>query len=261
MRASDAHNGDSNVVTPEAASSKGCFAATRWTVVLSAARSDTTHARDALAQLCQMYWYPLYAYVRRRGYSPPDAEDLTQQFFSRVLEERLIAAADKQKGRFRSFLLTRLSHFLADEWDRLKAQKRGGGQRLVPIEGGAAETRYQLELVDDRSPDRLFEYRWAMTLLERVFDRLRHEFEAGGKTTLFNELKECLVQARAAAPYAELSERLEMSEGALRVAVHRMRQRYRDLLRAEIAETVSGPDEVEEELRYLFRTLAGACRT
>ena len=235
---------------------KACFAPTRWTVVLTAAHIDTTHARAALAQLCEAYWYPLYAYVRRKGYSPPDAEDLTQAFFAQVLEEHFIVAADKEKGRFRSFLLTRLNHFLADEWDRLKAQKRGGGQRLIPLEGGTAETRYQIEPVDARSPDKLFEHRWAVTLLERVFERLRQEYEAEGKAALFGELQGCLAQARAAVPYAEVGTRLGLSEGALRVAVHRLRQRYRDVLRAEIADTVSGPEAVEEELRYLFRVLA-----
>jgi RNA polymerase sigma-70 factor (ECF subfamily) len=233
------------------------FAATRWTVVLTAARSDTTRGRDALAQLCQMYWYPLYAYVRRKGYSPPDAEDLTQAFFAQVLRERLVASADREKGRFRSFLLTRLNHFLADEWDRLKAQKRGGGERVLALEITAAETRFQLEPVDWRSPDRLYEHRWALTLLERVFDRLRQEYRRDGKATLFEETKGCLAQARAAVPYAEAGARLGLSEGALRVAVHRLRQRYRELLRAEVADTVSGPEEVEEELRYLFRVLAG----
>ena len=233
------------------------FAATRWTVVLTAARSDTTRGRDALAQLCQMYWYPLYAYVRRKGYSPADAEDLTQAFFAQVLRERLVASADREKGRFRSFLLTRLNHFLADEWDRLKAQKRGGGERVLALEITAAETRFQLEPVDWRSPDRLYEHRWALTLLERVFDRLRQEYRRDGKATLFEETKGCLAQARAAVPYAEAGARLGLSEGALRVAVHRLRQRYRELLRAEVADTVSGPEEVKEELRYLFRVLAG----
>ena len=236
---------------------KACFAPTRWTVVLTAAHSDTTHARAALAQLCEAYWYPLYAYVRRKGYSPPDAEDLTQAFFVQVLEEQFIAAADQEKGRFRSFLLTRLNHFLADEWDRLKAQKRGGGQHLIPLAGGTAETRYQIEPVDARSPDKLFEHRWAVTLLERVFENLRQEYEAEGKAAQFGELQGCLTQARAAVPYAEVGARLGLSEGALRVTVHRLRQRYRDLLRAEIADTVSGPGEVEEELRDLFRVLAG----
>jgi len=238
-------------------SPKACFVATRWTVVLTAGRSDTTHARAALAQLCEAYWYPLYAYVRRKGYSPPDAEDLTQAFFARVLEEHFVAAADKEKGRFRSFLLTRLNHFLADEWDRLQAQKRGGGQRLIPLEGGTAETRYQIEPADPRSPDKLFEYRWAVTLLERVFERLRQEYEKNSKAALFGELQGCLTQARAAVPYAEVGARMGLSEGALRVAVHRLRQRYRDLLRAEIDDTVSGPEAVEEELRHLFRVLAG----
>lgn len=233
------------------------FVATRWTVVLTAGRSDSTHARAALAQLCQMYWYPLYAYVRRKGYSPPDAEDLTQAFFAQVLEEHFISAADEAKGRFRSFLLTRLNHFLADEWDRLKAQKRGGGRRMIPLDGGTAETRYQVEPVDLRSPDKLFEYRWAVTLLERVFERLRQEYEADGKAALFGELKDSLAQARAAVPYAGVSARVGLSEGALRVSVHRLRQRYRELLRAEIADTVSSPEEVEEELRHLFRVLAG----
>jgi RNA polymerase sigma-70 factor (ECF subfamily) len=242
---------------PSDAVSGAGFVPTRWTVVLTAARSDTTHAREALAQLCQTYWYPLYACVRRKGYAPPDAEDLTQAFFARVLEEHFIAAADPAKGRFRSFLLTRLNHFLADEWDRLTAQKRGGGQRLIPLESGTADTRYQIEPVDQYSPDKLFEYRWAVTLLELVFARLRQEYESDGKTALFDELKECLAQTRAAVPYAEASARLGLSEGALRVAAHRLRQRYRDLLRAEIAETVSRPEEVEEELRYLFRVLAG----
>jgi hypothetical protein len=174
-----------------------------------------------------------------------------------VLKERFIEAADKEKGRFRSFLLTRLNHFLADEWDRLKARKRGGGQRWIPLPGGTAETRYQIEPVDARSPDKLFEHRWAVTLLERVFERLRQEYAAEGKSAQFCELQGCLAQARAAVPYAEVAVRLGLSEGALRVAVHRLRQRYRNLLRVEIADTVSGPEKVEEELRDLFRVLAG----
>ena len=242
---------------PVARPPKACFVTTRWTVVSTAARSDTTHARDALAQLCQIYWYPLYACIRRKGYPPSDAEDLTQAFFARLLEEHFIALADREKGRFRSFLLTRLNHFLADEWDRRKAQKRGGGQRLIPLEGGTAETHYQIEPADLRSPDRLFEYRWAVTLLEHVFARLRQEYEDDGKAALFDELKGCLTQARAAVSYAEVGARLGLSEGALRVAVHRLRQRYRDVLRAEVADTVAGPEGVEEELRHLFRVLAG----
>jgi RNA polymerase sigma-70 factor (ECF subfamily) len=240
-----------------AAAAGSPFAPTRWTVVLEAGRGDSPRAQDALAQLCQTYWYPLYAYVRRRGYGPHDAEDLTQAFFARLLERNLVAEADRERGRFRTFLLVRLQHFLDDEWDRAEAEKRGGGQRTLSLDGMSAETRYRHEPVDERSPEKLFEYRWAVTVLERVFERLRVEYEAQGKQALFGELKHCLIQARAAGPYADLSGRLGMSEGALRVALHRMRERYRALLREEIAETVCGPDEVEEELRALVRVLAG----
>jgi RNA polymerase sigma-70 factor (ECF subfamily) len=226
-------------------------------VVVSAGRSDTVRAQTALASLCETYWYPLYAYVRRRGHSPADAQDLTQEFFARLLARNWVGAADPQKGRFRTFLVTAMSHFLADEWDRAKAKKRGGGQRVLPLEIQAAETRFQLEVPDPLTPEKLYERRWAETLLQTVFEALRREYEAEGKAALFAELKGCLVQARAAIPYAELAGRLKVSEGALRVAVHRLRQRYRERLREEIAHTVADPGEVEEELRYLFRVLAG----
>jgi RNA polymerase sigma factor (sigma-70 family) len=225
--------------------------------VLTAGNSDTARAHAALETLAQSYWYPLYAYVRRRGYSPEDAQDLTQEFFARLLARNWVGSADPEKGRFRTFLLTAMSHFLADEWDRLRAQKRGGGQRVLPLEVTSAETRFQLEPADPLTPEMIYERRWAQTLLETVFERLRRDYEAEGKATLFAELKGSLVQARAAVPYADLAVRLGLSEGALRVAVHRLRQRYRELLRAEIAHTVAGPGEVEEELRYLFRVLAG----
>jgi len=211
------------------------FVTTHWSVVLSASGPDSTSAVEALEKLCRTYWYPVYTWIRRRGVSPADAEDLAQTFFARLLEEHFIASADPQKGRFRSFLLTRLNHFLADEWDRLKAQKRGGGQRVIPLESQQAETRYQFEPANLESPDRLFEYRWAVTLLERVFERLRGEYEDHGKVALFNELKGCLAQKRSAVVYAEVSARLGLSEGALRVDAHRLRQRYRALLRTEIA--------------------------
>jgi RNA polymerase sigma-70 factor (ECF subfamily) len=225
--------------------------------VLSAGRSDTPRAQDALARLCQVYWYPLYAYVRRRGYGPEDAQDLTQEFFARLLARKWVGSADPEKGRFRSFLLTAMNHFLADEWDRLKAQKRGGGERVLPLEVETAETRFQLEPADPLTPEKIYERRWAQTLLESVFEQLRQAYAAEGKAALFAELKSGLTQARAAVPYAELEARLKLSEGALRVAMHRLRQRYRELLRAEIAHTVTEPGEVEEELRYLFRVLTG----
>lgn len=209
-----------------------------------------------MEKLCRNYWYPLYAHVRRRGFSPEDAQDLTQEFFARLIQKNFVAEADHHKGRFRTFLLTALIHFLADEWDRLKAQKRGGGRPAIPLDGKTAETRYQLEPVDTRSPERLFARQWAVTLLERVLARLRKEFQDEGKQNLFEALNSCLTQARAAVPYSDLAPLLNMSEGALRVAVHRLRQRYRQLLRMEIAETVASPEEIEEELRHLFRMLA-----
>jgi len=243
--------------TIPAPQAKAWFLTTHWSVVLSAGRSDTPRARQALERLCQTYWYPLYAYVRRRGYSSEDAEDLTQAFFARLLSSDFFASADREQGRFRSFLLTAFNHFLADEWDRLRAQKRGGGQRFVPLEVATAETGYRLEPVDNLTPEKAYEQRWARTLLTQVIVQLNGEYAAEGKSSLFAALKACLAKARAAVPYQELSQQLGLSEGALRVAVHRLRRRYRELLRAEIASTVASSAEVEEELRYLFRVLAG----
>ena len=248
-----------SLTTPssEVAGGRPVFVTTHWSVVLSARKKDSPQSAAALETLCRTYWYPLYAYVRRQGHSPPDAQDLTQEFFARLLARNWVGSADPQKGRFRSFLLTAMNHFLADEWDRLKAQKRGGGQRVLPLEVESAETRFQSEPPDPLTPEVIYERRWAQTLLETVFEQLRQAYEAEGKAALFAELKGSLTQARAAVPYAELAARLKLSEGALRVAVHRLRQRYRELLRAEIAHTVTEPGEVEEELRYLFRVLAG----
>jgi RNA polymerase sigma-70 factor (ECF subfamily) len=233
------------------------FVTTHWSVVLKAGHTDTPRARDALARLCQTYWYPLYAHVRRRGYSQHDAEDLTQEFFARLLASDFIAQASRERGRFRSFLLTALGHFLADEWDRIRAQKRGGDRQIIPLEVETAETRYRLEPADHLTPEKAYERRWARTLLAHVVGQLRHEYEEGGKAELFDGLKGCLTLARSGVPYAELAGQLNMGEGALRVAVHRLRQRYRELLRAEIANTVADPGEVEEELRHLFSVLAG----
>jgi RNA polymerase sigma factor (sigma-70 family) len=232
------------------------FVTTHWSVVLTAGRSDTTRARDALARLCQTYWYPLYAYVRRRGYSPPDAEDSTQEFFARLLAHNWVGRADREKGRFRSFLLTAMKRFLADEWDKARAQKRGGGVPLVPLQFDTAETRYGMEPVDNVTPEQSFERRWALTLLDEVLKQLRAEYQQEGKTELFAELNPCLIGDRTAQPYAELAEKLGVSEGAVKSAVHRLRQRYRQLLRDEIAQTVDGPGEVDEELHHLFAVLA-----
>jgi RNA polymerase sigma factor (sigma-70 family) len=233
------------------------FLTTRWSVVLDAQRqSDSTRVTDALSHLCRIYWYPLYAFVRRNGHSPHDAQDLTQEFFRRLLGKDYLAAADPARGRFRSFLLSALKHFLANEWDRSHAQKRGGGNALISLDDVEAEARYALEPVDNCSPDKLFERRWATILLDQVLARLRRDYAAAGKAELYDVLKECLTFESATALYTELAARLNMSEGAVKVAVHRLRARYRELLREEIAQTVSSPAEVEEEIRQLFTALA-----
>lgn len=225
--------------------------------MLSAGRSDSPRARRSLEQLCRTYWYPLYVYVRRRGYRPEDAEDLTQEFFARLLNSRFLAAATQERGRFRSYLLTALNHFLADEWDHARAQRRGGDQTFVPLEVQSAETRYRLEPADNLTPEKVYEQRWAKTLLAHVIEQLRREYESQHKGALFEGLRDCLTKARAAVSYPALACQFDMSEGALRIAVHRLRQRYREVLRSEIANTVGEPGEVEEELRYLLRVLAG----
>lgn len=236
---------------------QSAFVTTHWSVVVTAGRSDTTRAQDALAKLCQTYWFPLYIYVRRRGHSPEDAQDLTQEFFARLLEHNWVKAADQAKGRFRSFLLSAMNCFLADEWDKARAQKRGGGVPLVPLQFDTAETRYGVEPADNVTPERSFERRWALTLLEEVLKRLQAKYEAEGKADLFAALNPCLVGERTSQPYVELAAKLGMNEGAVKSAVHRLRQRYRQLLRDQIAQTVADPAEVDEELRHLFAVLAG----
>jgi len=233
------------------------FVTTQWSVVLTAGGSDTTRAREALAKLCGTYWYPLYAYVRRRNFSPPDAEDLTQEFFARFLEHDWVGDADREKGRFRTFLLSAMNHFLANEWDKARAQKRGGGALLFPLQFDTAETRYGREPADIATPEQQFERRWALTLLEEAVHRLRTEYEKEGKAELFAALNPCLVGDRTSQPYQELAKKLVLSESAVKSAVHRLRQRYRQLLRDEIAHTVARPGEVEEELRHLVAVLAG----
>jgi RNA polymerase sigma factor (sigma-70 family) len=231
------------------------FVTTRWSIVLAAGRSDTARSRDALSKLCQTYWYPLYAYVRGRGNSQEDAQDLTQEFFARLLEKNWIGSADREKGRFRSFLLTAMKRFLADEWDKARAQKRGGGLPLLSLQFDTAETRLSREPADEVTPEQSFERRWVLTLLDEVLKRLRTEYEQEGNAELFVELNPCLVADRTSMPYAELAKKLALSESAVKSAAHRLRQRYRKLLRDEIAETVATPGEVDEELQHLFAVL------
>ena len=233
------------------------FVTTRWSVVLAAGGEDPVQAGDALAKLCETYWYPLYAYVRQRGYTPHDAQDLTQEFFARLLEKNTLAAITREKGKFRSFLLASLNHFVVDEWKKARARKRGGGQ-IVSLDVEDAETRFRREPIDRLTPEKLFEQNWAHALLDTVFRRLQAEYEAEDRGALFNELKSSLTGARSSVPYAELATRLNLAENTIKTSVHRLRRRYRELLREEVAHTVTSTDEIEEELRALFRAVASS---
>jgi RNA polymerase sigma factor (sigma-70 family) len=230
----------------------GCFATTHWSVVLAAGQGSQISAEKALDRLCQMYWYPLYAYVRRCGRSPHDAQDLTQSFFARVLETDFLERADKLKGRFRSYLLTSLKHFLSDEYHRERAVKRGGGQSFISMDNEAAEERYRLEPVEEMDAEKIFERRWALTLLEKTLEQLEKEYQETGKGALLDSLRNFLLGDKGETTYGDAAKTLSMTEGAVKVAVHRMRRRYRELFCAEISSTVANPDEIEDELRHLF---------
>jgi len=233
------------------------FATTRWSVVCAAGREDTA-ARAALASLCETYWYPLYAFLRRRGCSREESEDVTQAFFARLLERGWVRSADRDRGRFRTFLLTALARFLSKERDKERAEKRGGGRAKLSLDFEAGESRYRLEPVEEGTPDRLFERRWAMTVLDRVLERLEEEHaDDPAKTAKFAALKPLMTASDAAAPYAEVAVKLGMSEGAVKVAVHRLRKRYKELLRDEVAQTVSDAGGVELELADLRAALRG----
>lgn len=218
----------------------------------SAGGASSPEARRSLAVLCEDYWFPLYAFVRRTGHSAEDAQDLTQEFFVRLVDKHFLAAADSRKGRFRTFLITALKRFLANEYDRARAQKRGGGQRLVSLE--SLEARYRQEPADTLTPERIFEQQWALALLDQVLARLQTEMTTDSKAALFDALKGHLTGSQATG-YAATAARLGMTEGAVKVAAHRLRQRYRELLREEIAQTVTSLEEVDEEIRYLFTCL------
>jgi DNA-directed RNA polymerase specialized sigma24 family protein len=232
------------------------FATTHWTVVLAAGRRHTPQAQAALEQLCQTYWFPLYAYIRRRGYAKADAEDLTQAFFARLLEKNFLAGVAAEKGKFRAFLLASLKHFLANEWDKSQAQKRGGGERHLSLDWQTADTTFQVASVNEPSPDKAFDREWAMALLGKVIQRLQGECEAEGRGKQFAELKTFLTAGKGETSHAKAAGKLDMDETAVRVAVHRLRKRYRVLLREEIAQTLSEPGMVEEEMRALFGAFA-----
>lgn len=241
--------------SPGIAGQEAAFVTTHWSVVLTAGRTDTTRARHALSKLCQTYWNPLYAHVRRRGYAMHDAQDLTQEFFAQLLERESLQSADPQRGRFRSFILTALNHFLINQWNKNHARKRGGHAQIFSIDLAAAEEWLAGEPAGQLSPDKAFEKQWALTLLHEVVNRLEMEYQREGKKDLFSALSQSLASPRESQPYAELAATLKMTEGAVKVAVHRMRKRYRELIRDEIAHTVDSTQDIDGEMRHLFRAL------
>jgi RNA polymerase sigma-70 factor (ECF subfamily) len=231
------------------------FATTNWKLIAVARGEDLQEARQALSDLCAIYWYPLYAYLRRKGYPADRAQDLTQGLFTKLLEHNFLAGIAPEKGKFRSFLLTALQRYLSNqrEWDH--ARKRGGGVASFSIDGSDAEGRYAYEPVHELTAERLFERRWALTLLEAVLDRLGAEMAKDGKGPLFERLSPALLGKGDEVSYADIAGALGMSEGAVKVAAHRLRRRYRELTREAVARTVDGPEEVEEEIRALFAAM------
>jgi RNA polymerase sigma-70 factor (ECF subfamily) len=232
------------------------FATTHWTVVLAAGKRTSPAANHALEELCKTYWFPLYAYVRRRGHAKADAEDLTQAFFTRLLEKNFLTNLDGEKGKFRAFLLAALKHFLANEWDKSQAQKRGGGAEHLSLDWETADTKFQVAATSEPSPDKAFDREWALALLTRVIERLQAECVAEGKGKLFGQLKTFLMAGGDSAPTA-VAKSLAMEEGAVRVAIHRLRKRYRVLLRDEIANTLADGSQVDAEMQALFGAFSG----
>jgi DNA-directed RNA polymerase specialized sigma24 family protein len=231
------------------------FVTTHWSVVLLACDSQSPGARAALETFCRDYWYPLYAYVRRQGYAPSDAQDLTQEFFARLLEKKWVAEADPARGKLRSYLLAALKHFLANEWHQSRRLKRGGGREVVALDAASAEERYALEPLDLATPDRLYDRRWALTLLARTQDRLREEMMAAGQGERFEALEPTLVGERTVIPYHELGERFGVTETAIKSSVLRLRRRFRALLREEVGQTLGNIEEIDGELASLFAAL------
>jgi RNA polymerase sigma factor (sigma-70 family) len=231
------------------------FTTTHWSVVLEAGQKDSPGAVEALERLCRMYWYPLYVFIRRKGHSPHDAQDLTQEFFARFLEKQYIALADQSRGKFRTFLIRSLEHFLINEWIKGQAIKRPGAHHIICWEEAQAEQRYLAEGADGVPPDKMFIKRWAMSLLEQVMGNLRQEFCTTKEKAVFEALKASVWGEETAVPYEKIGAQLGMTEGAVKGAAYRMRHRYRELLRAEVAQTVATAAEVDDELRYLVAAL------
>ncbi|MEO8496786.1 MAG: sigma-70 family RNA polymerase sigma factor [Planctomycetota bacterium] len=233
------------------------FNTTRWSIVVSAGHKSSLDSRRALESLCESYWFPLYAYVRRRVVDVNEAHDLTQAFFAELLEKNYVGAAAPERGRFRAFLLTAFKHFLSKEWDKAKAQKRGGGHVPISLDFDSADASLGIEPAAGLTvtAEQYYEQQWAIALLGQIMERLQREFEQAGKAKPFDELKGFIIGEHAGSTYAQVAARLDMTEGAAKQAATRMRRRYRELLRDEIAHTVAGPDEVEDEIRNLFVTL------
>lgn len=232
----------------------GFFPTTRWTLIAAASQADPT-SRRALGTLCEAYWYPVYACIRRWGHDAAAAEDLTQSFFVELLNGTLFARANPERGSFRAFLIQAIRFFLADEYDRSRALKRGGDKVILPIDAAAGERRYERESQSNETPERIFERRWAHTVLDRALDQLRQDFIRSGRLEHFRHLQPFLAN-QAEVPYAELAGKLEVTEAALKSAIHRLRKRYREALRSEVAATVADDSEVDNELRYLIRALS-----
>jgi len=246
----------SEPTSQQTSASGDIFATTHWTVVLAAGRRHTPQADHALEELCRTYWFPLYAYVRRRGHEKADAEDLVQAFFTRFLAKNYLEGLGAERGRFRAFLLASLKHFLANEWDKSQRQKRGGGVPHLSLDWHTADSKFQVAASNEPSPDQAFDREWALALLSKVIERLQVECAADGKAKLFEQLKVFLAEGKGETAQSEVAKALGMEEGAVRVAVHRLRKRYRQLLRDEIANTLSDPAMVEEEMRALFGAFA-----
>ncbi len=241
----------------EVSDKQGAWVTTHWSVVLSAQDPSSPGASEALEILCRTYWYPLYAYARRAGHDEASAQDLTQGFFAKLLEKNYIGQANRDRGRFRSFLLTAFKNFAADEHDKASAKKRGGGVIFESLNVEDGEGRYVHEPVDTMDPEKLYERRWALTLLDSAWTRLEKEFVDAGKAELFKRLLSFEGAGAEVPSYAEVAPQLGISESGLRTAVFRMRRRYRELIRDEVAHTVNSPAEVDEELRYLLRIISG----
>jgi RNA polymerase sigma-70 factor (ECF subfamily) len=237
---------------PPADALSRAFATTHWTVVVNAGHAPSAEAGRAMAALCETYWYPVYAFVRRQGNDADAALDLTQGFFARLLEKRDLAGVDRAKGRFRSWLVAAVKHYLANERDRSRADKRGGGRRPISIDASDAESRYNLEPSHDLTPERIFERRWALTLLDQVLSALRAEMVEERKEALFDALKAFIGGRPDDGRYRDIADELGMGEGAVRMASHRLRRRYGELLRQHIAQTIETPEQIEEEIAFLF---------